>query len=506
MATAIPSNTAYFSNGYYYTTDGQQIPISGTQAQETSYISQTEADTLELSSAATSSETCTDGRDDGKIGLGSTIGNFVKGAVNGLVNGVKGMFLDENGNFSFKNTLKSAATIGACFIPGVGPFIAGGLCVVGVAKGASGIINSVSAASQATTDAEAKEALQSLGSSTLVTGLSAAGLKGATGAIVKSSGFKSILGKTDSVRSSIASKGVISTAKTLGSSITKPYSTAVSTGLEKAAGKGYISTAYNVSKEVVKTGAKGTAENAIGAARTIKDQATNTYNRVTGKTGIGTAEQVAKHLSTKNQTFTADDIQNALNNGGKINVGDKTYNISRNAGDDISYSLQNAKTQVKPSYSQNNATKTENLSLDDVKAQDFSKTEISKIESLKQNKSYTTKSGTKITKTEQGYTIETPATITKELVYDGISEENIAKYVGKNNANNILDNLNESGSTVGQYSKGKTNYYYLKDDPSLTIRTEVSPNTVKVHDFIDKATNTSNYTYTPIIADMTEEI
>ena len=39
---------------------------------------------------------CTDGEDDGKIGIFDAIGSTIKGAVEGVVNGIKGCFFDEN--------------------------------------------------------------------------------------------------------------------------------------------------------------------------------------------------------------------------------------------------------------------------------------------------------------------------------------------------------------------------------------------------------------------------
>lgn len=183
MTAAIPSNVAYYSNGYYYTTDGQQIPISG-QTQATSYISQTEADTLELSSAATSSETCTDGKDDGKIGFLGALGNMVKGVGKTIVNGVKGMFTDKEGNFSLGKTLLSIGTAALCIaVPAVGV----AACAVGAVAGGVQVAKGAIAASQAETDAEAKEAWQNIGGGAFTAAISVVGAKAGVKSVMASS-------------------------------------------------------------------------------------------------------------------------------------------------------------------------------------------------------------------------------------------------------------------------------------------------------------------------------
>lgn len=481
---------------------------SATTTPQTNSLERTEAEDTFVSN---STEACTDGKDDGKIGFFSAAGNFVKGAVNGLANGIKGMFCDKEGNFSLGNTLKSAAIIGSCFIPGVGPFIAAGLCVVGVAKGTTGIIKSISAASNAQTDAEAKEAFQSLGSNSLTTGLSIAGLKGATNVIAKSSGFESVLGKTNSVRSSIVNTGIRSTAKQLSTSITNPYSGAVSTGLSKASGtgiKGNISRAYNVSKEVVKTGAEGTANNIIGAAKTIKEQTSNTYNKLTGKTGTGSLEKVAKKLSTKNNKLTASDIETAINKG-EITVGNKTYNISQ-VGDDITYSLKNTTTNIYTK--ENTSTLQEKVSLENLDKTGFSQTDISKIENLKTNQSYTTKNGIKITKTDAGYSSTRLATGSKTTIYENVQADKLSKIVGKDLAADINTQLTSNTYLgVGDdvvYIQGKNGiqYYYEPKTNTLTTCSDISTLKADVNNFIDGATNTSGYTYTPIISELAQKI
>lgn len=124
-----------------------------------------------------------DGKDDGKVGFFEGLGSVLKGAVKGVVNGIKGMFTDENGKFSLGKTLKSAAMIGACFIPGVGPVIAAGMCAYGAVKGGVGLAKGISAAANATTDAEKHAALESCGANGVAVAASVAGLKGSVNQI-----------------------------------------------------------------------------------------------------------------------------------------------------------------------------------------------------------------------------------------------------------------------------------------------------------------------------------
>ena len=65
--------------------------------------------------------TCTDGKDDGKIGFFGAIGSAIKGIGKGIVNGVKGMFTGKDGKFSLGKTLLSIGTVALCVAcPAVG--------------------------------------------------------------------------------------------------------------------------------------------------------------------------------------------------------------------------------------------------------------------------------------------------------------------------------------------------------------------------------------------------
>lgn len=123
-----------------------------------------------------------DGKDDGKIGFFSALGHAIKGGVKF----VTGMFTDENGDFSLKQTLKTAAIglaiLGASMIPVVGPFVVPALCAYGMVEGgcraAKGFVNAM----DAKTDAEAEKAWEDVGSGATEGILSYAGYK-------KSGGF-----------------------------------------------------------------------------------------------------------------------------------------------------------------------------------------------------------------------------------------------------------------------------------------------------------------------------
>ncbi len=109
---------------------------------------------------------CKDGVDDGSIG-------FIEASKNVLKGGIKfftGMFTDENGNFSTKQTLKTLAigvAIGlATTIPIIGPLVLPSLCAFGLCHGGAEVISGISNAMDAKTDEEAQKAWQQVGSGT----------------------------------------------------------------------------------------------------------------------------------------------------------------------------------------------------------------------------------------------------------------------------------------------------------------------------------------------------
>lgn len=143
---------------------------------------QQEGDNAQLSN--TSSETCTDGKDDGKIGFGSALWNIIKGIGKTAVNMVKGCFTNSEGKFSLGKTLLSVGTAALCIaFPAVGLVACGVGAVAGAVQFGKGFYNAVTA----DTDAEAKEAWQNVGGGALTTGLSIVGAKASYGAVMKTS-------------------------------------------------------------------------------------------------------------------------------------------------------------------------------------------------------------------------------------------------------------------------------------------------------------------------------
>ena len=125
-----------------------------------------------ISDAGLGKNTCTDGNDDGKISIWSKIGNAIEGVVGMGVNMVKS---------AIKHPIKTAAMIGACCIPVVGPIIAGGMACYGIYNGVKTVATAAQVAENATTDAEAKAAWENIGGGAAATALSVVALKGSAG-------------------------------------------------------------------------------------------------------------------------------------------------------------------------------------------------------------------------------------------------------------------------------------------------------------------------------------
>jgi len=132
--------------------------------------------------------TCTDGVDDGHIGFFPAVGEVIEGAGNGLINGIKGMFLDSQGNFSFLNTLKTVGMGAACI---AFPAFGLGLCAVGAVTGGAKFVSNIATALNSKTDAEAKDAWENVGDGGLTLGLSLLGAKESYKAVIKSAGHLS---------------------------------------------------------------------------------------------------------------------------------------------------------------------------------------------------------------------------------------------------------------------------------------------------------------------------
>lgn len=118
-----------------------------------------------ISDAGFGANKCTDGKDDGKIGFFSALGNAVEGIGKGIWNGITGALgfgKDANGKTTW-NPLKALGTIAigaACIaFPAVGAIA----CGVGAVMGGVQVAKGASAAMNAKTDAEAKAAWENMG-------------------------------------------------------------------------------------------------------------------------------------------------------------------------------------------------------------------------------------------------------------------------------------------------------------------------------------------------------
>ncbi len=288
-------------------------------------IDSTKITDVSVFSQSADTSQCSDGKDDGKIGFFDALGSTLKGAVDGVVNGIKGCFFDENGNFSLGNTLKTALTVGACFIPGVGPVIATGLCAYGAVKGGVGIAKGVAAAASAETDAEAKAAFESIGANGVATAASAVGLKASASALA----------------SNVTGSATGSTLKNLGSvknAVTKSFKTGngITDKLANAADTltgGYYGSAWNsatgstVQKlgQVAQSSLKDTGANIYKAydvtKNTIKDKTAKitkkkTDSNLTSETVITDSSANAKTTTkTKNVSDLPEDIQQSIKDG-----------------------------------------------------------------------------------------------------------------------------------------------------------------------------------------------
>lgn len=407
---------------------------------------------------------CTDGEDDGKIGIFDAIGSTIKGAVEGVVNGIKGCFFDENGNFSLGNTLKTALTVGACFIPGVGPIVATGLCAYGAVKGGIGVAKGVAAAATAETDAEAKAAFESIGANGVATAASAVGLKASASALasnVTGSATGSTLKNIASVKDAVVKS--VKTGNGITGKLTSAADTLTGGYYGSAWGSATGSTAEKLGQVASQT-AKQTGQNVVAAGKALKQTAQNKIDKLTGKTGTGTAEQIAKKLTTKDNKVNASDIKA----GSEVKVGDKTYEIT-SSGDKLTYKLKNNTTNI---YSSSETSK-----VADVKSEPLSADDLTKVSSLDEGASYTTADGTVYKMTKDGLTKTTGAT--KTTIIDDIAENQLKSKVGKDVANELIDNaaINKANGVTGDVmatGKNGTQYFYNPSDKSLTISKNIS--------------------------------
>lgn len=170
--------------GYYYTFTPLKLRYNANadnifEAQDINFkaVEASIQDAFEKVSQAPEAE-----KDDGKIGFWGALKNIGKGAVKFFT----GMFTDENGDFSLLQTAKTVGMIAAitavAFIPVIGPFVMPALCAYGMLEGGKHLIEGISGAINAKTDADAEQAWQNVGSGATEGVLSAAGYR-ATGRI-----------------------------------------------------------------------------------------------------------------------------------------------------------------------------------------------------------------------------------------------------------------------------------------------------------------------------------
>lgn len=214
--------------------------------------------------------------DDGKISFTEKAGSFFKGIGKSIWNGVKSLATPSG-------LLKTAATIGACMIPGVGPLIGLGLAGIGVVKGVSTVAKGASAAASATTDEQAKQAWENIGAGTFTTVASAVAVKGATKAI-------------GNMNKAAASTGGVDVSKA-----TSIYEKA--TGTVKNAGKTFSNSKLGTS--VVNVGkafknGDGAMDKIKSAGKQAKTEIKTTYKDVK-----------AKYTETKQASKAAGDAQKA---------------------------------------------------------------------------------------------------------------------------------------------------------------------------------------------------
>jgi hypothetical protein len=169
MSTAAINNSYLLRNGYRGTISGQVQNV----------LANYSSGGTTATTATSTASACTDGSDDGKIGLFDKIKSAVVGTVKSVWNGIKSIVTNPG------KLLLTIGTIAACV---AFPPLGVGLAAVGVVTGAAGIVKGGIAAANAGTDAEAKAAWENIGSSTFQTVMSAVGVKAGLNAMKGTAG------------------------------------------------------------------------------------------------------------------------------------------------------------------------------------------------------------------------------------------------------------------------------------------------------------------------------
>ena len=249
--------------------------------------------------------TCTDGVDDGKIGVASALGNIVEGAGKSIINGIKGAFTDSEGNFSILKTLGTIGVGAACVaFPAVGLVLAGVGVVAGGAKLATGVANAMNAE----TDAEAKDAWEQVGEGGLTAGLSAVGVKASLGAVQSSS-----------------TAGALASFKQSSTLSQNPV------GYVKALGQDMVSSTVNNFNKI-----KSTAATVSEGARLYKLR-----KDVKNQNGALTADELSKQRSLDAlEAFSPDEVKLAADNISQLKTTVKNTLSPKNIGTKITDALQ----------------------------------------------------------------------------------------------------------------------------------------------------------------------
>lgn len=269
----------------YLQQQGVQIGENGTISSITY-----ENDSVQLSS---SKEKCTDGKDDGKIGLLSAVGNTIKGVGKTIVNGVKGMFTNSEGEFSLGKTLLSVGTAATCI---AFPALGVAACAIGGVMGAIQVGKGVYNAATADTDAQAKEAWQNIGGGAFTVAASVTGAKAGVKAVKNTSTAKGGLASLDD-NAKLGQKAV-ALGKDMVSSTKNQYNTVKTsaTAYAKTAQEGVKG--YKQKQNINKAKAEmNTAETSTeyNTAKANFEQAKSEYN-----VSVDTKQKIAKFETTKN--------------------------------------------------------------------------------------------------------------------------------------------------------------------------------------------------------------
>ena len=359
--------------------DNIQVGASKTAAVQTETSSEVNTP---AESGSKWSDKCDDGKDDGKIGIGSAILHTLKGAGKSIVNTVVGIVTDP------KKLLLTAGTVVACVLC---PPLAVGLGVAGVAgglySGAKAVGQAVDLYKNGGTDAEAKAAFEDIGASALQVGVSALGVK---------AGVKAMKATSGSAMSNVAKssktgvKGVIEN----GRNTVKAFAEDTVTGgrgftrvngrlkinTSNAGYKGtqiYTNVKNNIKNEGIIKGTQTSASQArtkISEARTAKT-AQKEYNRYKN----ADAETQAKMDADIKNYKTVNEAQNSLKSAeGKVN---KLNEQLTNAADDAA--KQSIQKQLKTARGELKTAQQDLVNAKYKQAFENAKTEIPKLEQTK---------------------------------------------------------------------------------------------------------------------------